>query len=197
MLTHTTTALLEGLADPADEETWRAFDARFRPILNGFARRLGLAPEDAADAAQETLTRFVRAYRAGKYDRNRGRLRAWIIGIARHCIIDLKQSRAARAKERGLSAVAELPDDTTLTELWDTECEQEILRQGLDELRRETKTDARTLRAFEMVAFDGRRPAEVAQELAITTNDVYLAKHRCLKRLRAIIDQLDELYEVA
>ncbi len=197
MLTHTTTALLEGLADPADEETWRAFDARFRPILNGFARRLGLAPEDAADAAQETLTRFVRAYRAGKYDRNRGRLRAWIIGIARHCIIDLKQSRAARAKERGLSAVAELPDDTTLTELWDTECEQEILRQGLDELRRETKTDARTLRAFEMVAFDGRRPAEVAQELAITTNDVYLAKHRCLKRLRAIINQLDELYEVA
>jgi RNA polymerase sigma-70 factor (ECF subfamily) len=196
MLTHTTTALLEGLADPADEETWRAFDARFRPMLNGFARRLGLAPEDAADAAQETLTRFVRAYRAGKYDRNRGRLRAWIIGIARHCIIDLKQSRAARAKERGLSAVAELPDDTTLTELWDTECEQEILRQGLDELRRETKTDARTLRAFEMVAFDGRRPAEVAQELAITTNDVYLAKHRCLKRLRAIINQLDELYEV-
>jgi RNA polymerase sigma-70 factor (ECF subfamily) len=196
MLTRTTTALLEGLFDPANEEVWRAFDDRYRPILVAMARRLGLSQEDAADAAQDTLTRFLGAYRQGRYERGRGRLRSWLIGIARHCVGDIRE-KAARRRERGLTAAGELPDEATLTRLWDAECEQAILRQGLEELRRETRTDERTIRAFEMVAFDGRRPAEVARELRITPNDVYVAKHRCLKRLREIVRRLEDLYEVA
>ena len=197
MFTRTTTALLEGLTDPADQETWRAFDARFRPILVGFGRRLGLTPEDAADAAQETLASFVRAYRGGKYQRERGRLRSWLIGIARHCVRDVQQARAARARERGISAVADLPDEARMTQIWEAECEQEILRHSLAELRRQTKTDERTIRAFEMVAFGGQRAADVAAALDMTANDVYLAKHRCLKRLREIVAELEDLYEVA
>ena len=196
MLTRTTTALLEGLQDPADEETWRAFDERFRPILLAFGRRLDLAPEDAADAAQETLARFVKSYRGGKYDRSRGRLRSWLTGIARHCISDIRQQRAADPK-RGLSAVAEVPQESALTAIWDEEWRQEILRQGMIELRGETKTEEPTIRAFEMIAFDGRRPADVAQELGMTLNDVYLAKHRCLKQLRAILSRLEGVYEAA
>lgn len=196
MLTRTTTALLEALLDPADDETWRDFDRRYRPILVAFGRRLGLPDEDAADAAQDTLARFVRSFRDGKYDRRRGRLRSWIIGIARHCVYDIHQHRATDPK-RGLSAISELPEETTLNAMWDEECEQEILRQGMCELRSRTRTDEGTIRAFEMIAFDGRKPAEVAAELSISLNDVYLAKHRCLKRLREIISQLEQLYEVA
>jgi RNA polymerase sigma-70 factor (ECF subfamily) len=196
MLTRTTTALLEALLDPADDEVWHDFDRRYRPILIAFARRLGLPDEDAADAAQDTLARFVRSYRDGKYDRDRGRLRSWIIGIARHCVYDIHQHRATNPK-RGLSAISELPDESTLNAMWDEECEQEILRQGISELRQQTKTDEGTIRAFEMLAFDGRKPAEIAEALSMSLNDVYLAKHRCLKRLREIISQLEHLYEVA
>ena len=196
MLTQTTTALLEGLLDPADEETWRAFDARYRPILIAFGRRLGLPPEDAADAAQETLTRFVKSYRGGKYDRGRGRLHSWITGIARNCIADVRQRRAVHGRQLGMSAIAELPDPATMTRIWDEEREQELLRRGLVELRQQTKTEAPTIRAFEMLALDGRPPTEVAAELDLTLNDVYLAKHRCLKRLRAILSRLGQLYEI-
>jgi len=72
--TTTTTALLDGLHDPANEEVWREFDTRYRPIILGFAVKLGLSDEDAADVAQDTLARFVQEYRAGRYDRTRGRL---------------------------------------------------------------------------------------------------------------------------
>ena len=196
MLTRTTTALLEALLDPADDEVWRDFDRRYRPILIAFARRLGLPDEDAADAAQETLARFVRSYRDGKYDRDRARLRSWIIGIARHCIYDIHQRRATDPR-RGLSAISELPDEPTLNAMWDQECGQEILRQGISELRQQTRTDEGTIRAFEMLAFDGRKPAEIADALSMSLNDVYLAKHRCLKRLREILSRLEHLYEVA
>ena len=37
---------------------------------------------------------------------------------------------------------------------------------------------------------------DVAGDLGMTANDVYLAKHRCLARLREIVAQLDELYEL-
>ncbi len=121
MLTRTTTALLEALLDPDDDEVWHDFDRRYRPILVAFARRLGLPAEDAADAAQDTLTRFVGSYRDGKYDRDRGRLRSWIIGIARHCIYDIHQRRATDPK-RGLSAISELPDESALSAMWDEEC---------------------------------------------------------------------------
>ncbi|MHC4427000.1 MAG: RNA polymerase sigma factor [Planctomycetota bacterium] len=197
MITRTTTALLEGLTDPADRETWQAFDARFRPILVGFGRRLGLAAEDAADAAQETLASFVRSYREGKYARERGRLRAWLIGIARHCIRDVQRARVAQAREHGISAIVDVADEARMTQIWEAECEQEILRHSLAELRRQTKTDERTIRAFEMVAFGGQRPADVAEALNMSANDVYLAKHRCLKRLREIVADLNDLYEVA
>lgn len=195
MLTRTTTALLEGLLDPADEATWREFDERYRPILVAFALRLGVQAEDAADAAQEALVRFVGAYRSGRYDRDRGRLRSWIIGITRNCVRDLQQKRAAR-HEFGLSAAADLADDATLVQAWDEECEQAILRRGLEELRSETRAGAATVRAFELVVLEAMPPARVAAELGLSLNEVYLAKHRCLKRLRSILSRLDQMYEV-
>ena len=60
----TTTALLDGLFDSANQSIWREFDARYRPILMAFARRLGLNRDNAADVTQETLACFVRDYRA-------------------------------------------------------------------------------------------------------------------------------------
>ncbi len=81
--------------------------------------------------------------------------------------------------------------------MWDEECEHEILRQGISELRQQTRTEEGTIRAFEMLAFDGRTPADVSEALNISVNDVYLAKHRCLKRLREILSHLKHLYEVA
>jgi hypothetical protein len=75
-LDRTTTALLTGLLDPANAAAWELFDRRYRSILVGFARNCGLKDNDAAEIAQATIVRFVEEYRAGRYDRTRGRLGA-------------------------------------------------------------------------------------------------------------------------
>ena len=51
-ITRTTTAMLEALHDPANAEVWEAFDRRYRSILIGFARNLGLNDQDAADVGR-------------------------------------------------------------------------------------------------------------------------------------------------
>jgi RNA polymerase sigma-70 factor (ECF subfamily) len=192
--TTTTTQLLEALHDPSDEAVWRDFDARYRPIIYAIAQRLGLRPDDAAEIAQETLTEFVRDYRNGGYERGRGRLRSWIIGIARHRVTDALRQRAKRREMRGESAFEELPDDNRLVELWEAERERTILDLALKELRENTKTDEKTVRSFEMVAIEGVPAEAVAAETGMTVAEVYRVKNRITRRLREIVERLTQAY---
>jgi RNA polymerase sigma factor (sigma-70 family) len=193
--TRTTTRLLEGLFDPAAEAVWQEFDRRYRPIIVGLARKLGLPDQDAADVAQETLARFVRAYRAGEYDRTRGRLRSWIIGIAKYRIADAQRARAEQRGWRGDSIISGVPEQHELDTIWDVERRQAILRQAVDELRAESRMSDKTIHAFEMLTFHRQSPAAVAEELGTTLNDVYQAKNRVAGRLREIVARLESLYD--
>lgn len=75
MLT-TNTALLEGLRETGNDAIWKVFCTRYRPVVIAVARRLGLNADEAEDATQEALLAFATAYRQGKYDRDKGRLRS-------------------------------------------------------------------------------------------------------------------------
>lgn len=196
MIERTTTALLSDLRDPGNQGAWDMFDARCRPLLVAMGRRLGLKAEDAADAAQETLLRFVREYRAGKYAREHGGLRAWLLGIARRCVADAGRRRAARGGERGESALGQVPDDAEMTRLWETGYREWLLGEALVRLRASARLDARTLRAFEMLALEGRSPRDAAEATGLGVDEVYVAKHRCLRRLRALIARLDGDYAI-
>lgn len=194
--TQTTTRLLEGLFDPANDGVWREFDARYRPILVAFARRLGLSEADAHDAAQDTLVRFVEEYRQGKYDRSRGRLRSWLVTIARYRVIDIQRAGVVRREMVHGSAVENQLDEQRLSAIWDAECRASILRRAISELRTRSRMDPRTIRAFELIAIDRLEPSIVAHELGMKTEDVYLAKHRALEKLQQIVAELTELYEL-
>ena len=122
--------MLQALHDPHDVATWQEFDTRYRPVLIGFARNFGLDDADAADVAQDTLTRFLEQYRDGRYERERGRLGAWLVGIARYRILDLRRKHGRRPL-RGESAMIDLDDDKGLTEIWEDERRKAILRQSV------------------------------------------------------------------
>ena len=193
--TTTTTSLLEGLFDPDDEVVWQAFDGRYRPIITGVARRLGLSGSDAEDVAQETLIQFVRDYRANRYERSRGRLRGWIVGIARHRVIDHQRSRGRRKEVQGATAMERMPQEDELEKLWDEEMDRSILRQALEELRRTSKTSEKSLKAFEQVVFDRRPVAAVAEDLEMTPHDIYVSRSRITARLREVAERIRNLYE--
>ena len=193
--TTTSTALLEGLFDQSNDSVWREFDARYRPILFGVGRKLGLNEQDADDVAQETLIQFVRAYHDGKYDRKRGRLRSWIIGIVKHRVADLYRARAGRREWRGESALLHIPDDDHLTQIWETQRRRAVLLQAVTELREESKLNERTIRAFEFYVIHERPAAEVARDLGLTRHDVYVAKSNVARRLREILGRLEELFD--
>ncbi|MCA9250005.1 MAG: sigma-70 family RNA polymerase sigma factor [Phycisphaerales bacterium] len=194
--TTTTTALLEGLRDPSNETVWRGFDARYRGVLVAFARRLGLNDSEASEVAQETLTRFLEEYSAGKFDRSRGRLRSWLIGIARYRIADVKRVRARRREHHGESVLLELPNKRRLTEIWDAELDQAILCEAMTDLGSSGRFKPQTLQAFRRMVVDQVSPRKVAEELDLTLQAVYMAKHHCLGKLKELVANLKAAYEV-
>lgn len=193
MPSRTTTAILDALADVANTQAWVQFDARYRPILIAFGHRLGLNRNDAEEVAQEALSRFVVAYQNGRYDRERGRLHSWLIGIARHCILDLRTGRPTPAPAG--SMLDRLPTERAMTVLLEAECEREILRLSLARLRATTQTEEKTIRAFELL-LSRCTPTTVAAQLGMSVDEVYVAKHRCLRRLRPIVAEIEGEYEL-
>lgn len=195
MLTVTTTKLIEDLRDPANAEAWGAFDGRYRPILIGFAVRLGFAHADAEELAQRALVEFARAYREGRYERGRGRLSSWLIGIARNTGMAMRRSIAEGGRLGGGTRLEEMPGEGELTRVWAREREQAILGEALAQLRASERLEAHTFRAFELFALRGVPASEVAEQCGIAVDSVYVIKNRLTRRLREIVRELTTAYE--
>lgn len=190
----TTTKLLDALRDHANQPAWVQIDARYRPVICGLARQLGLREVDAEEVAQQALSEFVRAYREGRYDRSKGRLSSWIMGIAHHTTLKMIRN-GRKANMPGATAMAEVADEQTLRTIWTDERDRAIFERALNILRDESAVDDRTLRAFELVALRGVPAAEVAAQCDMSVDQVYVAKSRVTKRLRSLVESLTAAFE--
>jgi len=192
----TSTTLLEGLRDPDNRTVWRHYVERYRPLLVRYARKLGATGEEAEDLAQATLLAFSTAYRAGRYDRDRGRLSSWLFGIARNEVRAWGRARQKRRLQAGTTEgeerIADLEADDALQELWEAEWRDALLRECLRLLRRELQPQ--TLAAFERFALEERTAEEVARELGTSTSMVFSAKHRVLQRIRELMPLVEDTW---
>lgn len=180
------TALLQALRQEDNSAAWRQFCDRYEPLLLAFTRRAGLGEEDARDVVQETLAAFVQGFRAGRYDPDRGRLRSWLQGIAFNKIREARR-RFARPEVQvvdpgdGTRFMNRVPDDEELTDLFEQEWERAVLAECLREVRRHF--DPQTLRAFKLYVLESRPAEDVARELGISRNAVYVGKSRVMAHL--------------
>lgn len=194
MIGTTSTLLLRALLDPANGAAWEQFDRRYRPVLLMTAQRLGLNRQDAEDAVQETLAAFASAYRHGRYDRDKGRLRHWLLGIARHKIQDLHRRRARReileADRAGTTAFLDKITDEQVDTTYEMEWQRALLRECLREVR--AQVEPKTFEAFELFALEQRPVTEVAARLGISRDSVYQSKSRVLRHMCRVREELEE-----
>jgi RNA polymerase sigma-70 factor (ECF subfamily) len=77
-----------------DERALRSAYDRYGPLVYSFCRRSLVDEEAAKDVTQET---FVAAWRSrDRFDRGRGSLASWLLGIARFKVLDEYRSDARR-----------------------------------------------------------------------------------------------------
>ena len=190
--TVTSTTLLEGLKDSSNDAVWLQFVERYRPLILGYARRLGAGAEDAEDIAQASLLGFCEAYRNERYERQRGRLRSWLFGIVRNQVKHWRTRDASRERQASETEVARLASPEDLEQLWEQEWAAGVARECLAQVQRELEQV--TFRAFNLYAMRELPVEEVVRRTGLTANAIYGAKRRVLARIRELRPLVEDLW---
>lgn len=192
----TTSTIIRDLRDLSNQTAWHSFVDRFHGPIVGFVAGMGFPPEDAGDVAQESLTAFAESLRAGRYDREKGRLSSWLFGIAYRQALRHRQKTGRRERliargEAAERAVEAVPDEKSAGDLWNTLWERFVIQECFRQVRKEFRPAS--VRAFELIARDGHDAREAAEIVGTTVRAVYNAKHRILTRMRELRAELEKL----
>jgi RNA polymerase sigma-70 factor (ECF subfamily) len=180
-MTPTPISLLEQLRQPAAGPAWDRFVLLYTPLLYNWAGRLGVEGADADDLVQNVFTALLLELPRFEYDPGR-RFRGWLWGVVRNKARDRR--RVARvATGGGFDAIPDRDDADPGVAVDEREYRQYLTRRAVDLMR--SDFEPVTWRAFWATAVEERTAAEVATDLGITENAVYLARGRVLRRLRA------------
>jgi RNA polymerase sigma-70 factor (ECF subfamily) len=165
-------------------------------MVVSFARKQGLSQNDSEDVGQETVMAFVQSYRKGGYDRDKGRLRSWLFGIAyRKCADTLRRKmreNVITAKSDGADLLKSIADEDQAAAKWDAQWHEFVLKAALGEIGNEFRT--KTFQAFQLNALEQWGVSAVAEHLNMSENAVYIAKNRVMSRLREVLPQMEEIW---
>jgi RNA polymerase sigma factor (sigma-70 family) len=161
----------------------RAFESFYRRHLQAllrFATRRCHSPEEAAELVSMVFLE-VRTGASG-YDRRRGGARPWLLGIAKHCLADLRGERArAVDAEQRLGGMAQL-DPNEYAEI-EARIDAERLYPRLQRALARLSPAERDL--LSLVEREGLTPAQAARALGIRPVTARVRLLRARRKLHA------------
>ena len=192
------------LTDPGSRQALATlFEAYWFPLY-AFARRRGMAVEDAKDAVQGFFAALLEKHGLRTVDRDRGRFRSFLLGAFRHFLAN-ERERAAALKRGGDVAVVSLDlagaesrygiepaDDRTPDRLYERRWALTVIDRSLARLRHECEDAGKGERFEELKGFlTGDRGrggvAEVARRLEISSGAARVAVHRLRQRFGELL----------
>jgi RNA polymerase sigma-70 factor (ECF subfamily) len=179
----TSRSLLDRLQSQPDDATWTRLVDVYTPVIRHWLDTQGLASSDADDLTQEILMVVVRELPVFHHTGRRGAFRNWLRTISVHRLRDFWRSRRA-APVQAHDAVLDGLEDPSSQESakWDQEHDRFVAKRLLELI--EPEFSPVTWTAFRRQFVDGKKAAEIAAELGVSTNAVLIAKSRVLRRLR-------------
>lgn len=185
-----TSSSLIAAARSSDPEAWERLARLYGPLVYGWARKMGLQPQDASDIMQEVFQRVHGALGRFEHDKPRKKFRAWLRTITRNEVLQHFRRQAARPQARGgtdaQKALQQLPDqfgDEIETSQEDSQVR--LANRALELIRHEF--EPRTWQAFIEFTMRDRAAADIGEELGMSPQAVHQAKYRVLKRLRDLL----------
>jgi RNA polymerase sigma-70 factor (ECF subfamily) len=186
-MTTTPGSLLERLRRPGDPAAWEHFVRLYTPLMHSWARRkLGLNGPDAADLVQDVFTVLVQRLPEFRYDPQK-RFRGWLWTVTLNAARE-RRRRPVLVSVSAAEPVSQAAEPDVADAVAEKEYRAYLTRRALELMRAEFR--AATWTAFWETVVNGRLAADVARELGLTENAVYLAKGRVLRRLRVELDGL-------
>jgi RNA polymerase sigma-70 factor (ECF subfamily) len=193
-------SLLVRLKDWQDHEGWREFFDSYWRLIYNVARKSGLEDAAAQDVVQNTFIYLTRKMPNFHYEPARGSFKSWLRVVTRSRIGAYRRTASAQegfrreplpsALDDGPDPLEQWPDPhgDALDELWQREWEENLLQTAMRRLR--SKVSAQQLLIFRLGAFGELPMAQVAKKLGVNQAQIYLARHRVGKLLKAEVQRL-------
>jgi len=172
---------LNASAQTPRELAWDEFNARYVPVIAGFARRLGGKPQDVDDVIQDVMLGFFLKSPTFVYDPSKGRFRRYL----KICTYHALQKRFGKdAKLLGKPLAQIEPDSVAVENVWNDVWEQQLLSRAINDIRTDVG-HTRTFTAFELCAVAGESVEAVAKKLHLHVKSVYRARDQITRLLKA------------
>ncbi len=188
VLSQTSLGLLER-ARQKDGAAWERIVECYGPLVCYWLREAGLETASLPDVAQDVFVAAYRGLRSFRRDRDFGSFRGWMRKITRRKFID-----HFRRREKLLSGshVATHLNNLVFPRSSEDSCvhDKKLLFAQIEKfIRQEFSPDH--CNAFFAIALEGDCPTEVAAQLGMSRNSVYLACSRIRRRVR---EEFADLY---
>lgn len=187
-MTTTRASLLYQLRCKTDSMAWSRFVQIYTPLVSQWVKSLGIQSADRDDIVQQVFVALLGKISEFRYDPNRS-FRAWLRRITINKCKDFLRLKKRNVEPAFLDRIelAESGDQDLLTE---QEYRSSLLRSAMHVMK--SCFSETTWKACWYHVAEQRPAREVANELGISENAVYLARGRVLKRLRQELDGLLE-----
>ena len=191
-MAETSLTLLERLQRDPDPPAWQRLLDIYAPLIARWLARTPLQAADHDDLVQEVLKIVVQ--KLPDFQRRReGSFRAWLRVVTANCLKGHWRSEKYRPIATGdsdfLKKLHELEDpQSALAQAWDVEHDRHVVRRLLELIA--PQFEPSTVMAFRRVVLDGQKAAQVAADLGMSINAVFLAKSKILRTLRQEMDGL-------
>lgn len=183
----TSVSLLRRLRQPDQEAAWQRFVDLYAPLVFHWGRNQGLNATDASDLVQEVMAILVSKLPEFEYDPTK-RFRGWLRTVAVNKARDFQRRQAARP-DTGIDETVEAVTVATGVDLFEeAEYRKFLVNQALTTMKSEFPEHA--WQACWMLVADGQSAAQVAQQLGISENSIYVSKCRIMRRLREELEGL-------
>ena len=178
-MSQTRTSLLSRIKDLGDGASWEEFDEVYRPLLVRYAQSRRLSKEEAEEIAQQCMAAIAEGIQ-------RFQRRVSFRGYLRR-MVDNKVNDQLRKHHREHSAKTRDFQQEQTTEvnpalLWERQWNRTHLLYCLNRIRNEVAP--MTYQAFDLYVIRELPVAQIAEQLSMTPNQIYVAKHRVLERIK-------------
>lgn len=182
----TSVSLLKRLGQPENQRAWDRFVQLYTPLLFYWAHKAGLDSADAGDLVQDVFCILVRKLPTFDYDASKS-FRSWLKTVLQNTLINRRRRKLPQTQP-DMDLLPPQPQANEAIKLEEAEYRQYLVARAVELMQAEF--EPKTWQACWRLVVMGRPGAEVAQELGMSVNAVYLAKSRVLAALRSELEGL-------
>jgi RNA polymerase sigma factor (sigma-70 family) len=187
-------SLIARVRDRADGASWSEFYEFYQPLLMRYLRSLGLKEHDASDVRQDVFIRLWHSLPTFELYSKQGRFRTYLWKLTYSALVDgarrIKVRRQAEEEWVKRFLVADETESRQMQRELEEINHQQILEKVLPLVQSASSSTAWS--CFEQRVLRGRPALAIADELGISTDNVYVQSSRVMKRVRSQCDRLAE-----